>query len=166
MWAILYVKHPQLNDKSNSLSWRKLKEIKTIHFLRVLSSTQKWALNWMEKAMILEAIWHLHSSLHWKKKLSHLYLLTRYYESIQKLTLNIESVWLKYSPITRNPRVEFYFLVTQLFGSKWLNFFFSVTQTNASHLTLILLSRTAAMTKKKEMPSATLISATCVPTHD
>ena len=50
--------------------------------------------------------------------------LTRYWESI--LTFNIESIWLKYFPITRNFFRILVPPVTQLFRSKWLYFSFSV----------------------------------------
>ena len=45
-------------------------------------------------------------------------------QSIQKLTLNIESFWLKYSPITRNPGSNFSSTSDSTFMSKWLHFFF------------------------------------------
>ena len=65
--------------------------------------------------------------------------LTRYWESnwldienkIVNLTLNIESIWLKYSAITLNPGSSSSSPVTQLFSSKWLHFFF---QCIVSHL--------------------------------
>ena len=44
---------------------------------------------------------------------------------IVNLTLNIESTWLKYSPITRNPGSNFS-STSEFFRSKWLHFCFSL----------------------------------------
>ena len=47
-----------------------------------------------------------------------------------KLTLNIESIWLKCFPIIRNYS-ELFPLVTQLFRSKWLHIFFQCVPGNS-----------------------------------
>ena len=41
------------------------------------------------------------------------------------MTLNIESIWLKYSPITRKPGSNFSSTIDSTFRSKWLHFSFS-----------------------------------------
>ena len=45
---------------------------------------------------------------------------------IVNLILNVESIWLKYSQITRNSGANISSPVTHLFRSKWLHFSFSV----------------------------------------
>ena len=45
------------------------------------------------------------------------------WESILKLTLKIESVWLNYSPTTRNPGSNFSSTSDSTYRSKWLHFF-------------------------------------------
>ena len=84
-------------------------------------------------------------AIHCKKKQSHFDTALRNYNSTRdskywrifesnwldiesqfELTLNIESLWFKYSPITRNLGQILVLPVTQLFRSKWLHFFLSV----------------------------------------
>ena len=69
----------------------------------------------------MESFWPIKLSHLWNKKSK----LSRYWESIQ-LTLNIESLWHKYSPITRNPGSNFSSASDSTFLVKMTPFLLSV----------------------------------------